>query len=120
VDRGIPALAPCYDPELRHEVFSIAMIRVRGEHSVEIEALQNNAWLAIRTPMQRLESTALNRRALARETSRPLLTEAIHRGGSISKELRGSPKHCNLFRTEELSDHRNEERQKEAQLQGER
>jgi hypothetical protein len=53
-------------------------------------------------------------------TSSTLLKEAIHRAGPISKELRGSPKRSNRFRTEELSNHRNEVRRKGAQLQGER
>jgi hypothetical protein len=38
-----------------------------------------------------------------------LLTEAIHRAGQVSKELRVSPKHCSPFQTEELSEHRNEQ-----------
>ena len=123
-------------------------MQVCGEHSVDIEALRANAWLcnqqsggelrkaqgstddrwecAINNIEKPSKAPDLTSRCLcilgAWEITahHTLLTEAIHRAGPVSKELRVSPKHYNLFRTEERSEHRNEERQKGAQLQGER
>jgi hypothetical protein len=46
--------------------------------------------------------------------------EAIHRAGPISKEFDGSPTHCNLFRIEEILDHRDKERQERVLLREER